>query len=70
LKEEGTDCDFCWNSYTEKEWNVDSTKHIEEKGLESEGPDSYRASKTLAEQALWSESMGHEYVIKTPLMNV
>ncbi|WVQ74953.1 hypothetical protein IAR50_004561 [Cryptococcus sp. DSM 104548] len=39
--------------YTEKDWNVDSIKHVEENGVNSEGGDSYRASKTLAEQALW-----------------
>nr|ODO02275.1 D-lactaldehyde dehydrogenase [Cryptococcus depauperatus CBS 7855] len=39
--------------YTETDWNVDSTRHVEEKGLESDGSHSYLASKTLAERALW-----------------
>ena len=43
-------------SYTEKDWNEDSVKQVEEKGTEVAGSDSYRASKTMAEQALWSES--------------
>ena len=41
--------------YTEKDWNQDSVKQVEEKGVKAEGFDSYRASKTLAEQAMWSE---------------
>ncbi|ODO08642.1 D-lactaldehyde dehydrogenase [Cryptococcus wingfieldii CBS 7118] len=39
--------------YTEEDWNVDSIKHVEENGVNSDGGDSYRASKTLAEKALW-----------------
>jgi len=39
--------------YTEKDWNEDSVKQVEEKGVKADGGDSYRASKTLAEQALW-----------------
>ncbi|KAK8854804.1 hypothetical protein IAR55_003543 [Kwoniella newhampshirensis] len=39
--------------YTEDDWNVDSIKHVEENGVNSDGGDSYRASKTLAEKALW-----------------
>jgi hypothetical protein len=42
-------------SYTEKDWNVDSVPHVEQNGVESEGFHSYSASKTLAEQAFWSE---------------
>jgi hypothetical protein len=42
-------------SYTEKDWNEDSIPHVEKNGLESNGGESYRASKTLAEQAFWSE---------------
>ncbi|RSH88686.1 methylglyoxal reductase (NADPH-dependent) gre2 [Saitozyma podzolica] len=39
--------------YTEKDWNEDSIPHVEKNGLESNGGESYRASKTLAEQAFW-----------------
>ncbi|CAD6566020.1 MAG: methylglyoxal reductase (NADPH-dependent) gre2 [Tremellales sp. Tagirdzhanova-0007] len=39
--------------YTEKDWNQDSVKQVEEKGANADGTDSYRASKTLAEQAMW-----------------
>lgn len=39
--------------YTEKDWNQDSVKQVEEKGKNAAGADSYRASKTLAEQSLW-----------------
>jgi hypothetical protein len=42
--------------YTEKDWNEDSIPHIEANGDKSQPSHSYRASKTLAEKALWSES--------------
>jgi hypothetical protein len=42
-------------SYTEEDWNVDSAPHVEKHGVDSEGFHSYSASKTLAEQAFWSE---------------
>lgn len=41
--------------YTEEDWNVDSIPYVEENGVNSDGGESYRASKTLAEKALWSE---------------
>ncbi|AAW43616.1 hypothetical protein CNBE3560 [Cryptococcus deneoformans B-3501A] len=39
--------------YTEEDWNVDSIPYVEENGVNSDGGESYRASKTLAEKALW-----------------
>ncbi|ORY35639.1 D-lactaldehyde dehydrogenase [Naematelia encephala] len=39
--------------YTEKDWNEDAVKHVEENGLKSQGGFAYQASKTLAEKALW-----------------
>lgn len=42
--------------YTEKDWNEDSPKEVEEKGKETPAPTWYRASKTIAERALWGES--------------
>jgi hypothetical protein len=41
--------------YTEADWNEDSIKEVEQKGKDTPGSESYRASKTLAERALWSE---------------
>jgi len=41
--------------YTEADWNEDSTKEVEQKGKDTPGSESYRASKTLAEKALWGE---------------
>jgi len=48
------------DSYTEKDWNMDSVKQVEEEGVDAEGGDSYRASKTLAEKALWTGSSSFE----------
>jgi len=42
-------------SYTEKDWNQDSVREVDERGKEADGGEMYRASKTLAEKALWSE---------------
>ena len=39
--------------YTEADWNEDSVKEVEKKGKDTAPPQSYRASKTLAEKALW-----------------
>jgi len=39
--------------YTEADWNEDSIKEVEQKGKDTPGSESYRASKTLAERALW-----------------
>lgn len=39
--------------YTEKDWNVSSVENVEKKGKDQEGPDAYRASKTMAERAAW-----------------
>lgn len=41
--------------YTEADWNEDSIKEVEQKGKDTPGSESYRASKTLAERALWGE---------------
>jgi len=39
--------------YTEADWNEDSVKEVETKGKDTAPSQSYRASKTLAEKALW-----------------
>lgn len=39
--------------YTEKDWNISSVENVEKKGKDQEGPDAYRASKTMAERAAW-----------------
>lgn len=39
--------------YTEADWNEDSVKEVEKKGKDTAPQQSYRASKTLAEKALW-----------------
>ncbi|SNX88046.1 related to GRE2 - methylglyoxal reductase (NADPH-dependent) [Melanopsichium pennsylvanicum] len=39
--------------YTEKDWNISSVENVEKKGKDQEGPDAYRASKTMAERATW-----------------
>jgi hypothetical protein len=39
-------------TFSEKDWNEESWRIIEEKGRESEGVHKYRASKTLAEKGM------------------
>ncbi|GAC71110.1 flavonol reductase [Moesziomyces antarcticus T-34] len=39
--------------YTEKDWNISSVENVEKQGKDQEGPDAYRASKTMAERAAW-----------------
>ncbi|KAF5347603.1 hypothetical protein D9756_010684 [Leucocoprinus leucothites] len=39
--------------FTEKDWNIDSVKEVEEKGVDAQPMSKYRASKTLAEKAAW-----------------
>lgn len=39
---------------SEESWNNYSVKEIEEKGSAASAPDKYRASKTLAERAVWA----------------
>lgn len=39
--------------YTEKDWNISSAENAEKLGKDQEGPDAYRASKTMAERTAW-----------------
>jgi len=48
--------------YSERDWNEYSPKLVEEQGAKAEGIHKYRASKTLAEKAVWNyvkENAGH-----------
>ncbi|WVQ81865.1 hypothetical protein IAT38_003992 [Cryptococcus sp. DSM 104549] len=39
--------------YTEEDWNTESVPHVEKNGVNSNGNEAYKASKTLAEKAFW-----------------
>ncbi|EIN05399.1 D-lactaldehyde dehydrogenase [Punctularia strigosozonata HHB-11173 SS5] len=59
-------------TYSEKDWNEQAAKEVEEKGRDAAAMQKYRASKTLAEKAAWDlynknkSSVGWDLVVLNP----
>ncbi|KAH8102192.1 NAD-P-binding protein [Cristinia sonorae] len=56
--------------YTEDDWNTQSVKEVEEKGVNASASHVYRASKTLAEREAWKFVEEHKNEIKWDLVAI